>query len=491
VTTVTESGSLADFAAACGLELEPFQRRIARAAAGPEREFVCLLPRGCGKTTLLALIALHHLVTVERAAVYCAAASREQARILFESAQEFARRLEHPNIVDRHLELRWCPNPDEPRVFDRHLRVLAADAPRLHGLTPSLAVIDEMHAHRTDDVYLALRTAALKRPDSKLIVISTAAQGHDSPLAVLRRRALAQPEVKRRGAITDARGPDVRMLEWAVPEDGDLDDPRTTKAANPASWVTLEGLRAQRAAVHDLAFRRYHANQFTTREGYWLPPGAWQACAADYEIERGEAVWIGVDVGGSRSASAVVWITAPEGGNPQALPRHAVPSRGLPSRATDGGQDTGMRVGCAIYTGTEAVLQVQQKVRDLASEFDVREVRFDPWRFQQAALELEAEGLTVVEFPQSNARMTAASERLYAAVIEGRLRHPNDPELNAHVAAAVARDTPRGWRLDKADRSAQIDATVAMAMAVEAVESRREPARLLGWLGADGFEAAA
>jgi hypothetical protein len=38
-----------------------------------------------------------------------------------------------------------------------------------------------------------------------------------------------------------------------------------------------------------------------------------------------------------------------------------------------------------------------------------------------------------------------------------------DPVLNAHVAAAVAKDTPRGWRLDKSDRSAQIDAVVAMA----------------------------
>jgi hypothetical protein len=106
-------------------------QRIAKAAAGPEREFVALLPRGQGKTTLLAAIALHHLITVENAAVYCAASSREQARILYEAAAAFARRYEDEHVIVRHLELRWCDEPDEPNVFSRHLRVLAADAPRL------------------------------------------------------------------------------------------------------------------------------------------------------------------------------------------------------------------------------------------------------------------------------------------------------------------------------------------------------------------------
>ncbi len=68
----------------------------------------------------------------------------------------------------------------------------------------------------------------------------------------------------------------------------------------------------------------------------------------------------------------------------------------------------------------------------------------DPWRFQQAALELEREGLTVVSIPQSPSRMTPASERLYRAKIERRITHPNEPELNRHVANAVANDGPRG-----------------------------------------------
>jgi hypothetical protein len=50
------------------------------------------------------------------------------------------------------------------------------------------------------------------------------------------------------------------------------------------------------------------------------------------------------------------------------------------------------------------------------------------------------------------------------------------------AAAAVARHGRRGWRLDKANRSDKIDAVIALAMAVDRLENRPEPARLIGWL---------
>jgi phage terminase large subunit-like protein len=89
----------------------------------------------------------------------------------------------------------------------------------------------------------------------------------------------------------------------------------------------------------------------------------------------------------------------------------------------------------------------------------------------------------MVDFPQSHARMTVASERLHAAIVEGRLRHPSHPELNQHVADAIAKQTGRGWRLDTGDRNVQIDAAVALAMAVDrATQPCTPPARLLGWI---------
>jgi phage terminase large subunit-like protein len=436
----------------CGLTLEPFQRRIARAVAGPEPEFVALLPRGQGKTHLLAAIALNHLVTVESAAIYAAAASREQARILFEAADRYARKLGHPQIVHRHLELRFCPDPSEPRVFTRHLRVLAADAPKLHGLTFTLAILDELQAFKDDEVWVALTSALHKQPGSKLVVISTAGMGADSPLGRLRTRALSQYIVKRKGAVTSAQGPGFRLLEWAVPETGDVDDPRVVKKANPASWITVDQLRERRAALPDLAFRRFVANQWTEREGHWLPPGAWQACIGQPEFADGERVWVGVDVGGERSASAVVWV------------------------------NERLHVGASIFHGEGGVLECVGLVQELASRYELAEVIYDPWRFGQAAQELAQRGIPVVEFAQTDQRMIPASSRLHAAITERRLTVPDDPELRKHAANAIAKHSRRGWRLDKPRRDTHIDAIIAMCMAVERAEQPPQALEFVGWL---------
>jgi hypothetical protein len=136
-----------------------------------------------------------------------------------------------------------------------------------------------------------------------------------------------------------------------------------------------------------------------------------------------------------------------------------------------------------IFEGDEAVLDVTEAVIEIASRRTIVELAYDPWRFRGEALRLEREhGLRAVEFPQSQARMTAASEALHAAIVEKRLTHPDHPGLNRHVAAATAKATGRGWTLAKSERSAQLDAVIALAMCCERAQAKRQPVQLLGWL---------
>ena len=84
------------------------------------------------------------------------------------------------------------------------------------------------------------------------------------------------------------------------------------------------------------------------------------------------------------------------------------------------------------------------------------------------------------------AGLEAGSSSVLSVVAASARRAPPPasrlPALDAAIASAVAKQTGRGWRLDKADRTAQIDATVAVAQAVERAEHVEHPARLLGWL---------
>ena len=111
----------------------------------------------------------------------------------------------------------------------------------------------------------------------------------------------------------------------------------------------------------EMAYRRFHANQWTERASHWLPAGAWQQCVGQPVFTDGEPIWVGVDVGGDKSASAVVWINGAH------------------------------HVGCEIFHGDAGVLDCIDLIRELAGRYELREVMYDPWRFGQAAQELAQE----------------------------------------------------------------------------------------------------
>ena len=102
-----------------------------------------------------------------------------------------------------------------------------------------------------------------------------------------------------------------------------------------------------RTRLPELAYRRFIANQWTERQGHWLPPGAWQSCVGVPEFTDGERIWIGVDVGGERSSSAVCWVNERLSGRRRDLPRGGgrpgVPGRRAGARSALHGGRGGVR----------------------------------------------------------------------------------------------------------------------------------------------------
>jgi phage terminase large subunit-like protein len=136
-----------------------------------------------------------------------------------------------------------------------------------------------------------------------------------------------------------------------------------------------------------------------------------------------------------------------------------------------------------VWQGDEAVLLAAGRLRELHRRYRLAGVAYDPWRFQTEAQRLQTEGIPMIKVPQSAEAMTLASERFYASIVQGELRHDGDPVLARHIAGATAKSTPRGWRLVRAERSKQIDATIALAMANSLRLAPRPAApAFVGWL---------
>jgi hypothetical protein len=297
------------------------------------------------------------------------------------------------------------------------------------------------------------QTALVKRPDARLLVISTAASSLDTPLGRLRTRALAAPSVTRSGVITEAVAADIRALEWSVTPDEVGDDAKVVQA-NPASWIDADAIRRQRESVPGPIFEQVPLLRLRRRTRR-VAPARRVAGMPGRLLRPGRHALLG-----SASTSA---------------------GRARPPRSSVVTDDYRVPV-VRVFQGDDAVLEATEAVRDIARRYRRRGGRLRPVAVPvRSASHLEAEGVTCVEFPQSHSRMVRASENLHRLVAERTLKHPGDPALDAHVAA-VAKQTGRGWRLDKSARTVQIDAVVALAMAAERAGVKPEPVRLLGFV---------
>jgi phage terminase large subunit-like protein len=331
----------------------------------------------------------------------------------------------------------------EIRTASGWLKVIAADGPRQHGLIVDLAIVDELHAHKHDELYVALRTAMQKRPGARMVTITTAGARVETPLGALRERALKLPEVKRDGALTRAVGDNLAMLAWELPEGATTDDLEAVKAANPASWITVEGLAEQREAVHELGFARYHANVWTGGEAPWILADTWDACAAAPAIEADHNVVVGVDASIRHDTTAVVVVRRDEREQFHALWRVWEPTRGQEVPLAD----------------------VESFVRDLAGHFRVLAVVHDPHYLWHARQRLEGEGVPMVQW--QHRRMASATRTLHEIVAHGRLRHGGDPVARQHALAAQVKEREYGLILSKTATKEPIDCLSALAMAVE------------------------
>ena len=176
------------------MKLLPRQREFVQAVYGrvatdgrrKVRIAIDSVPRGNGKTGLLAGLALAHLLGPEcevRGEVYSAAYNKLQAALIFaemraiiEAVPEFEARC---NIQRYGKVIEVLRGDGIGSVYES----LSADDKRAHGLSPSFWVFDEFAQAPNSDLLDNLRTAMGKRSESLGVIIRTQAANDLHPLS--------------------------------------------------------------------------------------------------------------------------------------------------------------------------------------------------------------------------------------------------------------------------------------------------------------------
>ena len=109
---------------------------------------------------------------------------------------------------------------------------------------------------------------------------------------------------------------------------------------------------------------------------------------------------------------------------------------------------------------------------------EIAKILVDPYQMARSVQTLQAAGLPVEEYNQTQNNLTEATEALYSVLTTKGIRLYNAPDLREHVLNAVSVETPRGIRLSKQKTSRKIDGAVALSFAVLAAVQNGRPLSL-------------
>lgn len=415
----------------------------------PIRTYVLGVPRKNAKSIFGAAIALFMLIVDDTDAnpvIISAAGDRKQAKLVFEEAK---RMIQASPILSELCEVYRdeirCPSTGG--VY----KVVSADAGLAHGLNPSTVIFDEYHIFKNSDLFVALNTGSAMRNQPLTLVISTAGWDLQGPFGQLYQKG-------RRIESGELEDPSFGF-KWYGPNETEVfdpSDPEVWKRYNPA-WdiMTQREFESAYKTMPESEFIRYRLNGWTATQDSWFPTGAWEGRHEERKLANDEQAVLGFDGAWKGDSTALVAV-------------------GIDSLHVE---------TVAVWEADPddphwrtPVLEVLQAVRDYCYSHSVVEVVADPARWEAYLQDLSEEGLPIVEYPNTVARMVPATQSFYESVMDEMLTHDGNPTLDRHIANCVLKQDQRGARITKEYKASHkhIDAAVAAVMAHHRAKLFRE-----------------
>ena len=465
------------------LNLEPWEQAIVANLFGwkrPDgnrryREAFVYLPRKNGKTTLAAGIVNLVLFTDGEpgAEIYCAAADRDQALLVFGQAEGMV--LQEPELSSRAQIYKAGKSIvlTGDGIASSSFKAISAEANTKHGYNTHLAIIDELHAQPNRDLVDVMITSTGARRQPLIIHITTA----DFDRPSICNEKLDYAEKVRDGIIEDESF--LPVIYGASIED-DWTDPKVWYAANPnlgisvsEEYLARECKRAQETPSFENTFKRLHLNIKTEQAVRWLQLAAWDACNGEVDPEKlkGKACWAGLDLSSTNDLTTLVLVFKPEfeGDTYKLLPFFWVPGESMERRYRRDKVPYPQweREGFIDRTEGNVVdyAVIRAKINRLGDDYSIQEIAFDPWNATATAQDLDSDGFNMVEFRQGLISMNEPTKAFERLMLAGQIAHGGNPVLRWNASnISVKTDAAGNIKPDKEHSTEKIDGIVAAIM---------------------------
>lgn len=454
------------------------------------------VPKKNGKSTLCAGIALYMLLGdgESGAEVFTAAVDKDQASVIFNEAANMAE--QSPELM-RHLDVRRSVYRIAFQATYSYLQALSADVKSKEGKNASCVVTDELHAHKSHEMFSVLRYAGALRSQPLNISISTAGDNKTSigyEQYEYAKRVLLGPS---QGGIVDTS---YFALVYEAPEDADWTQPATWELANP-SWGKM--IRAEEMAeVCQEArnsprlinkFRRYRLNQWVEGPDRWLSDEDWAKGSGpiDWRQFIGRPCYPGLDHARRHDIAAAVAVFPSFVGDASGVggqwhfflkPYFWIPKDIAAEKEAKDRVPYRLWASQGMVTLTPGDLIDDTYIREtlrgeVRSTYQLKAIGFDPnWSQNLCEARLRDEdGIEVIGIRQTFDQLHFPTKEFEEALKDGRIHHGDHPVLSWMARNACIREDATGrYIVSKSSSTARIDGIAAAIFGFKLAVAHRE-----------------
>lgn len=435
-----------------------------------------------GKTELLALIGNYAFTSeaftgVEKdPQVYWVATKKEQAKIGWDKSKEQLKflRKASPKVRNYSKVLTYSIKTSEGLggIF-----YLGKDSDKQDGFNPYVGLIDEYHAHKTDDAVNVIESGQGARESPFIFIITTAGDNINGPCKRLEDNCL---HILKGTIINENILPWIHRLD----DGDDWEDPKNWIKANPNLGVSvkLENLerRVEKArtlgAEKEFDVKTKNFNIWVTGRISFIPDEVYKKCMGviDYEALKGKIAYGGLDLASTRDTTCLALHFPIQEGlkKPTTIWKAWVPEDNIRQRVREDKVpylDWAKEGWLSTTPGNVTDYNwIQEYITKCFELYNIQSIAYDRFNSSQLVIELTNNlGFPMAPFGQGFISMNAPTKEYQRLMLINGVNVGQDPIARWHNSNISLRKDPAGnIKIDKEKSIEKVDLQVAHVMAI-------------------------
>lgn len=403
------------------------------------------------------------------AEVYCAATKKDQAKIVWDEIEGMINGNEY--LRDRFKVAYGTITHKKSGSFIKPLS--KEDRKSGDGYNPQCGIIDEYHAHETDEMYEIIESGMGARPQPLMMIITTAGFNLNNPCYRVEYQYVSQ--------ILDPDSPvendNYMVMINELDKGDDIKDESVWEKANPIICSYENGreyLRKRLKAALDVPEKmtKYLTKNMNiwvdARENGYMEMNKWKACEQkEFDLKQ-YPLYIGLDLSTTTDLTSIGLVfRLPD--NKFAIKQHSfIPEDKLRERMnTDNVPfDLWSKQGYITTTPGSVIdySYVEHHIKKLRTEgYNIIEIDYDKWNASYFAQVMEQDGFEMVEIPQMLRHLSGPTKEFRKEVYSKNIIHFGDPVLRWALGNAIQKmDAQENIMLDKSKSKDRIDPAAAV-----------------------------